>query len=185
MYSEANPWQTKSSALKYSNPWLSLTEHQVVNPAGNDGIYGVVHFKSYAVGVLPLDEEDNTWLVGQYRYALHQYSWEIPEGGCPFEEALEDAAARELEEETGLKAERYTSIVTMHLSNSVTDEYGVVYLAQGLSMHHAMPEETEQLVVKKLPFDEAYQMVQQGIITDSLSVAAILKVKLMKLQGEL
>src|SRR6186713_308924 len=110
-----NPWQIKSSKDVYENKWISLTEHQVINPSGNDGIYGVVHFKNTAVGVLPIDDEQNTWLVGQYRFALNQYSWEIPEGGCPAGEDPVSAAKRELEEETGLRAERYAKLIDMHL----------------------------------------------------------------------
>jgi ADP-ribose pyrophosphatase len=174
-----NPWQIKSSKDIYENKWISLTEHQVVNPSGNDGIYGVVHFKSIAVGVLPIDDEQNTWLVGQYRFALNQYSWEIPEGGCPAGEDPITAAKRELEEETGLRAERYAKLIDMHLSNSVSDEWAIVYLAEGLTQFAAQPEETEQLIVKKIPFEEAYQMVLRSEITDSMSVAAILRYKLM------
>lgn len=179
MHSEANPWKITGSKNVYDNKWISVTEHQVINPSGNQGIYGVVHFKNVAVGVLPLDEEHNTWLVGQYRFPLNRYCWEIPEGGSPFDEDPVNGAARELEEETGLQANSFTKIVEMHLSNSVSDEYAVVYLAQGLTQHLPNPEDTEQLSVKKLPFEEAYQMVMRGEITDSMSVAAILKVKLM------
>jgi 8-oxo-dGTP pyrophosphatase MutT (NUDIX family) len=180
MNKEKNPWKINSSKNVYYNNWISVTEHQVTNPSGNAGIYGVVHFKSVAVGILPLDEENNTWLVGQYRFPLAKYSWEIPEGGAPFGEDPVVGAARELAEETGLKAGKFTKIVEMHLSNSVSDEHAVVYLAQQLTQHTATPEETEQLVVKKLPFEEAYQMVLRGEITDSMSVAGILKVKLMQ-----
>ncbi len=182
MNTETNPWKINNSEEIYSNKWISVTEHKVINPAGNDGIYGVVHFKNIAVGVIPLDDENNTWLVGQYRFPLNKYCWEIPEGGSPFDEDPVNGAARELEEETGLRASKYTKIVEMHLSNSVSDEYAVVYLAQGLSQHSSMPEETEQLLVKKIPFEKAYQMVEEGLITDSMSVAAILKVKLMLMQ---
>lgn len=182
MNTETNPWKINNSEEIYSNKWISVTEHKVINPAGNDGIYGVVHFKNIAVGVIPLDDENNTWLVGQYRFPLNKYCWEIPEGGSPFDEDPVNGAARELEEETGLRASKYSKIVEMHLSNSVSDEYAVVYLAQGLSQHSSMPEETEQLLVKKIPFEKAYQMVEEGLITDSMSVAAILKVKLMLMQ---
>ncbi|CAN5735982.1 hypothetical protein BH10BAC3_BH10BAC3_31140 [soil metagenome] len=182
MNTETNPWKINNSEEIYSNKWISVTEHKVINPAGNDGIYGVVHFKNIAVGVIPLDDENNTWLVGQYRFPLNKYCWEIPEGGSSFDEDPVHGAARELEEETGLRASKYTKIVEMHLSNSVSDEYAVIYLAQGLSQHSSMPEETEQLVIKKIPFEQVYQMVEQGLITDSMSVAAILKVKLMLMQ---
>ncbi|MDB5134788.1 MAG: nudF 1 [Mucilaginibacter sp.] len=182
---EENPWKTVSEKEVYNNPWISLTEYQVINPSGNPGIYGKVHYKGFAVGVLPLDEEMNTYLVGQYRFALDQYSWEIPEGGGAFEVDPIDSAKRELLEETGLKAARWTEIQRMHLSNSVSDELSIIYLAQGLQQFEAEPEDTEQLIIKKVSFDEVYRMVCNGEITDSLSVAAVLKIRLMQLEGQL
>ncbi|MET4083284.1 ADP-ribose pyrophosphatase [Pedobacter sp. UYP30] len=176
---EKNPWQTLSSKKKYDNNWISLTEHQVVNPSGGNGIYGVVHFKNIAIGILPIDRDRNTWLVGQFRYATNTYSWEIPEGGGPFNEQPLESAKRELLEETGLSAKNYQEILRMHLSNSVSDELCIVYLARDLIEGIAMPEETEQLQIKKLPFEEVYKMVLNGEITDSVSVAAILKAKVI------
>ncbi|QPH38470.1 NUDIX domain-containing protein [Pedobacter endophyticus] len=180
-----NPWKTLESELKYDNNWIRLTEHQVINPSGGKGIYGEIHFKNLALGILPLDEDYNTWLVGQYRYPLKAYSWEIPEGGGPFTEAPLESAKRELLEETGMSAKHWKEIQRLHLSNSVTDEHAIIYVATDLIQGIAMPEETEELVVKKIPFDAAYQMVLNGEITDSMSVAAILKAKLMILNGEL
>ena len=179
-----NPWQTHSSEIKYDNPWIRVQEHQVTNPAGKPGIYGTVSFKNYAVGVIPLDSAGFTWLVGQYRYTLGCYSWEIPEGGCPLNETPLDAAKRELSEETGLIAKHYEQILFMHLSNSVSDEEAYVFLAADIQEGIAHPEETEQLQLKKLPFSEAYQMVLNGEITDSLSVAGILKVQMLLLKGD-
>lgn len=180
-----NPWKVLAEKKVYENPWIKLTEYDVLNPSGGKGIYGKVHFKSIAVGALPLDEDLNTYLVGQYRFTVDQYSWELPEGGGAFGVDPIASAKRELLEETGLVATEWTKVVEMHLSNSVSDEYAVVYLARGLSQQTACPEETEQLQVKKLPFEEAYQMVERGEITDSMSVAAILKVKLMLADGRL
>lgn len=180
-----NPWKILQEKKVYENPWIKLTEFDVINPSGGKGIYGAVHFKGIATGALPLDEELNTYLVGQYRFTLNQYSWEIPEGGGAFGVDPVESARRELLEETGLVAEEWTQIVEMHLSNSVTDEYAVIYLARKLSQQMASPEETEQLQVKKVPFEEAYQMVERGEITDSMSVAAILKVKLMLTDGRI
>ncbi len=174
-----NPWITLSDKHIYENPWISLTEHQVINPGGGEGIYGKVHFKNLAIGILVLDEEDNTWLVGQFRYPLNQYSWEIPEGGGPLGIDPLESAKRELLEETGITANSWTEIQRIHLSNSVSNEYGIIYLARELSFGASAPEETEELVIRKLPFEEAYQMVINGEITDSLSVAAILKVKIL------
>lgn len=180
-----NPWKTTSSKNIYDNPWINITEHQVINPNGGEGIYGKIHFKNLAIGIVVLDEEDQIWLVGQYRYPLEQYSWEIPEGGGPHDVDPLDSAKRELLEETGVTAKLWFELMQMHLSNSVSDEKGFIYLAQNLTYGDSEPEETEQLELKKVPFEKAYQMVMNGEITDSMSVAGIMKVKLLKLQGKL
>ncbi len=173
-----NPWQTKSIREVYRNPWIRLSHRDVVNPSGNPGIYGVVHFQNLAIGIVPLDADNNTWLVGQYRYTLEQYSWEIPEGGCPLGDTPLEAAQRELREETGILADRWTKVLDLHLSNSVTDEAGIAYVAQELTFGEPDPEDTEKLEVRRLPLTEAVQMVLEGKITDALSVAALLRVKL-------
>ncbi len=176
-----NPWTTLSTREVYSNKWIAVSEHQVINPAGGKGIYGKVHFKSKAIGVIPLDENGNTWLVGQYRYTLNEYSWEIPEGGGSFEATPLESAKRELVEETGITANKWEMIMRFHTSNSVTDEEGFVFLAEDLTFGESQPEETEaDIVVKKIPFKDALDMVMTGKITDSLSVAGILKVALLK-----
>ncbi|MFK7979049.1 MAG: NUDIX domain-containing protein [Saprospiraceae bacterium] len=183
--SEKNPWKITKSKTAYDNPWIKITHNEVINPSGNEGIYGVVHFKNYAVGVLPLDQDLNTYLVGQYRFPLNAYSWEIPEGGCPESTNILATAKRELKEEVGLIANIWTPLLTMHLSNSVSDEIAHLFIAQDLVEGIAEPEETEELVVKKLPFAEVYQMVMDGAITDSMSVAAILKAKILMEQGDI
>jgi 8-oxo-dGTP pyrophosphatase MutT (NUDIX family) len=180
-----NPWTIISEKKIYDNPWIDVTEFDVINPNGGKGIYGKVHFKKIAVGALPLDDDFNIYLVGQFRFVLNQYSWEIPEGGVePGEDVLE-AMKRELLEEAGLIAGELRQILVMHLSNSVSDELAVLYLATQLQESEAMPEETEELSIKKIPFDEAFKMVEEGKITDSMTVAAIQKVKLMMLEGSL
>jgi 8-oxo-dGTP pyrophosphatase MutT (NUDIX family) len=180
-----NPWKVVREKEIYNNPWINVTQFDVINPSGGNGIYGKVHFKHWAIGIVPLDEELNTYLVGQYRFVLNQYSWEIPEGGGPIGIDALESAKRELKEETGLVATEWTRLANLHLSNSVSDEYGIIFLARGLKQEEAMPEETEQLVVKKVPFYEAYQMVEDGIITDSIAVAAILRVKILLLEGKI
>lgn len=171
-----NPWKTLSATEKYDNRWINVTEYQVINPGGGQGIYGKVHFKNKAIGIIPVDAEGNTWLVGQWRYTLNEWSWEIPEGGGPLYEDPLEAAKRELQEETGLIATRWTMIQRTHLSNSVSDEEGFIFLAEELSQEKNNLEETEaDLKVWRLPFKEAYQMVLDGKITDSLSVIGILK----------
>jgi 8-oxo-dGTP pyrophosphatase MutT (NUDIX family) len=176
-----NPWITLSKKAVYDNPWISLEEHEVINPAGGKGIYGKVHFKNIAIGIVALDKENNTWLVGQHRYTLNEWSWEIPEGGGPLEKNILESAQRELKEETGLVAERWTEILKTHLSNSVSDEVGYIFLAEELKEGKNEPEETEaDMKVWKLPFSEALEMVLAGKITDGLSVMGILKVARMK-----
>lgn len=173
---EESPWTTHRTRITYDNPWISVSESDVTNPGGGEGIYGVVHFKTRAIGVVPLDEEGNTWLVGQYRYALSSYEWEIIEGGCPQGEEPVEAALRELKEETGLVAETCEVLMdNLALSNSVTDERATIFVASGLTQTEASPEECEKLEVRKLPLAEAIAMVHKGIITDSVSVIALLK----------
>lgn len=182
---EHNPWTILDSQKIYENNWIGVTEHQVLNPSGGKGIYGEVHFRNYAIGILPLDQDMNTWLVGQYRFPIKAYSWEIPEGGGPLGLEPLDSAKRELQEETGLMATEWMEVQRMHLSNSVSNELAIIYIARGLTMGEAEPEETEELVLRKLPFEEAYQMAMDGRITDSMSVAALLKTKILLLEGKL
>ncbi|MCO5235164.1 MAG: NUDIX hydrolase [Chitinophagaceae bacterium] len=171
-----NPWKIINRERKYENPWIRLEEFNVINPGGGKGIYGKVCFKNLAIGIVPMDDAGNTWLIGQYRFPIDAYSWEIPEGGGPLDTDPLLSAQRELLEEAGIKAQKWEEILQLHLSNSVTDEKGIVYLARGLSFHAAMPEETEALVIRKLPFEKAFEMVLKGEITDSISVAALYKV---------
>jgi len=182
---ENNPWQILAARQVYDNNWIQVTEYDVINPGGGNGIYGKVHFKNLAIGVIVLDEQMNTYLVGQFRFPLNEYSWEIPEGGGAIDTDPLDSAKRELIEETGLVARDWKLILKMHLSNSVSDEYALIYLARGLEQHTAMPEETEQLETRKIPFSEAWEMVRRHKITDSMSVAAIQQVKIMMMEGDL
>jgi len=183
METENNPWKTISQKTAYENAWIRVEHHDVLNPAGNPGIYGKVHYKNTAISIVALDKEGFTYLVGQYRYTLHAYSWEVPEGGCSIEsgESTLEAAKRELLEETGLMASEWTELGEVYLSNSVSDEKAVMYLAQNLSQHQACPEETEQLKIRKLPLKEAIEMTQNGQITDALSVLTLLKVPTLHL----
>lgn len=171
-----NPWKVLSSREIYDNPWIRVKEDQVINPSGKPGIYGTVHFKNKAIGIIPLDEHLYTWLVGQYRYPLEEYSWEIPMGGGKLDIDILESAQRELKEETGLTAGKWTKIARIHTSNSVTDEEGFVFLAEELTQGHTEFEETEDLLIKKMHLSEAVRMVMNNEITDSLSVGGILKV---------
>lgn len=185
MNESTNPWQVLSEKQVYDNNWITVTEYGVINPGGGKGIYGKVHLKNIAIGVLVLDEELNTYLVGQYRFTVSEYSWEIPEGGGSFDMEPLDSAKKELREETGLIAHEWNLFQKLHTSNSISDEYALIFLARNLEQHDPMPEETEQLVVKKLPLEEAWQLTEKGLITDAISVAAIQKAKIMIMSGEL
>ena len=178
--SDQNPWTILESKKIYANNWISLTEHQVLNPSGGKGIYGEVHFENYAIGIIAIDEQDHIYMVGQYRFPLKQYSWELPEGGGALDGNPLDAAKRELLEETGLVAQNWKELMRMHLSNSVSDELGIIYLATDFTQFEPEPEESEQLEVKRMPFEDVYQMVIRGEITDSITVAGILRAKLLR-----
>jgi len=169
-------WRTLSNREIYDNPWIRVEEHRVINPSGGENQYGKVCFKSFAVAILALegDADEHTYLVGQERYTLGRYSWEIPMGGAPLGSSALQSAQRELKEETGLNAGRWREVMQLDISNSVTDEYGVVFHARDLDQGETQFEETEDISIRRLPFADALGMALKGEITDALSVAAIL-----------
>jgi 8-oxo-dGTP pyrophosphatase MutT (NUDIX family) len=180
-----NPWTVLSLATVYENEWIRVDHHEVLDPSGGPGVYGAIHFKHQATGVVPIDENGNVILVGQYRFPVHGYSWEIPEGGGSHSVTAVESAQRELREECGLVARRWIEIQGMDLSNSVTDERSTTFLAWEFSEVGAQPDETEKLQIARVPFWDAVERVKRGEIRDSISVAALLRVALMALQGEL
>ena len=179
------PWNIVSTREAYDNLWIRVTHHEVITPSGDAGIYGTVHFKNTAIGIVPVDAEEHTFLVGQYRFTLDEYSWEIPEGGGPLDVDVLESAKRELQEETGLRAGRWHKLVECDLSNSVSDEKAVAFLAWQLEQGPSAPEPTEELVVRRVPLAEAFRMVHAGEIRDALSVVALQAVQLLALKGRL
>ena len=173
-------WKRLDSRIVYENPWMEVREDHVINPGGGRNHYGHIHFKNRAIAILPLDDEGNTWLVGQQRYTLGEYSWELPMGGAPLDETPLSAAKRELKEETGLTAERWSEVMRLHTSNSITDEVGIVFIAEGLTQGETEFEETEDLEIRKLPLDGAVQLVNDGEIIDAISVTAILRIAALR-----
>ena len=170
-----NPWKTLGSRIVYSNPWMRVREDQVITPKGDNGIYGVVEAKP-AIAIVAITEALDTFLVGQYRYPLETYTWEVPEGGAEAGETLLDAAKRELKEETGIEAGLWTALGELYTSNCFTNERGFVFLAEELLQGEAAPDPTEKLQVRKIPFAEAWRMVLNQEIKDALSVIALMRV---------
>ena len=164
----------------YENPWITVWHDEVTRPDGSPGIYGVVHFANLAAGALAIDDRDRVLLVGQHRYVLDAYSWEIPEGGVPDGETPLEGARRELAEETGVTAAEWRELGRIHLSNSVSDEHAVLYLATDLTRGVATPDATEDLEIQWLPLDEVLAMTLDGRITDAMTVVAIERFALLR-----
>ena len=180
-----NPWTTLTAKPQYDNPWIRVVEHDVLKPNGSPGIYGVVRYQTLAIGVIPIHADGSTVLVGQYRYPLDVYSWEIPEGGGARSADPLDSAKRELVEETGLSAGKWLRFIDLHLSNSVSDEHAISFLAWDLTEGAAQPDDTELLQLRRVPFAEAVRMAMAGEITDAMAVAGLLKAQLLLDRGEL
>jgi 8-oxo-dGTP pyrophosphatase MutT (NUDIX family) len=171
-----NPWKTLSSKTIYENPWLRLREDQVIRPDGKEGIYSVVEIKP-SIGVIVLNENNQTALVGQWRYAHNKFSWEIPTGGSsPADKDIVSSAQRELIEETGIEAKNWYSLGSIDNSNGATTDVANLYLATDLKFHETHQEPDESIITRWFDFQKALEMVMSGKITESCSVAAILKV---------
>ncbi len=182
MANHVNPWRRRSRRTVYLNDWIEVLHDDVIRPDGNPGIYGVVHFRTRAIGIVALQRAD-VLLVGQYRYTLDEYSWEIPEGGAAFDEDPLEGAKRELAEETGYQAGVWRELVRFTLSNSATDERGVLFVASGLRPGSPAPEATEELELRWVPLDEAVAMVDRGEIHDAISQIGILRVASERARG--
>jgi 8-oxo-dGTP pyrophosphatase MutT (NUDIX family) len=167
------PWQRRSRATAYANPWIEVYHDEVDRPDGSPGIYGVVHFRARAVGVVAVGEDGRLLLVGQHRYTLDEYSWEIPEGGVGPGEPLEAGARRELREETGYEATTWRQLCRLTVSNSVTDERGAIFLATGLQPGAATPEATEELALRWASLDAVLAEIEGGEIHDVITIAGV------------
>jgi ADP-ribose pyrophosphatase len=181
---QSGPWLRRSRRVAYENPWVTVWHDEVTRPDGEPGIYGLVHFVNLAVGVVVLDDDDRILLVGQHRYALDAMSWEIPEGGVPSGEPPMEGAIRELREETGVEAADWCELARLHLSNSVSDEAAILFMAKAVSHGEADPDGTEQLEVRWVPFDEALAMTLEGRITDAMTVCGIERLSLLRMQAD-
>jgi 8-oxo-dGTP pyrophosphatase MutT (NUDIX family) len=178
MANRVGPWTRRSRRVAYENPWITVWHDDVDQPDGSPGIYGVVHFAGLAVGAVVLDDDDRVLLVGQHRYTLDAYSWELPEGGVPFDESPLDGARRELLEETGVEADDWRELLRFDLSNSITDETGVLFAARAVRHGEPHPDPTEELATRWLPFEEALALTADGGITDALTIMGLQRVAL-------
>ena len=177
------PWVVESERTAFENPWIRISDQQVKRPDGSPGAYGVVHFKNRAIGVLPIDSDGNVPLVGQHRFPFNAYSWELPEGGGPLDEEPLTAAKRELAEETGYTAETWIALTSFDISNSVTDEVAVCFIAADLTPGEVSPDPTEALAHKTLSFRALHDQVLNGEIRDSLTIAMVLMAEAKALRG--
>lgn len=175
-----NPWTTTASRVVYQNPWISVREDQVIRPDGRPGIYGVVDIRP-SIGVVALDDQDRIVLVGQWRYALNRYSWEIPRGGShPGEIDMLTVAQRELAEETGVLAAHWRRLGPVDICNGVANDVQTLFLATGLTATDRRLDPEEDIAVEWHPFDEAVRMALDGRITEVCSIAAILQVAILR-----
>lgn len=182
---DGDPWIVKGVTRTFENDWFAIDEHDVTKPDGSPGYYGVVRVRRLAVGVLPIGRDGSVHLVGQWRFPLGRYSWEMPEGGAEPGEDAQACAVRELSEETGLSAGRWVKALEMDLSNSLTDERAVIFLATDLEQGQAQPEATEVLKHRRAPFASVLARVCDGRIRDSMTVAAVLRAHHMAVSGQL
>jgi len=178
------PWQRLSRREVYDNPWISVLHDEVRLPTGGTGIYGVVHLKNRATGAVIFDDDDRILMVGQHRYPFDEWSWELPEGGVPSGEDLDEGIKREVREETGVEAVEWQQLASLQLSNSVSDEVAYLYLARAHVHGEPDPEPTEELEVRWMPFDEVLAMTLDGRITDVMTVVAVQRVALMRAVGQ-
>jgi 8-oxo-dGTP pyrophosphatase MutT (NUDIX family) len=185
MKPSGRPWTATAERVVYENPWLKISEHDAVAPTGHQALYGVVGFKNYAIGILPLHEDGTVTLVGQNRFPLRAYSWEIPEGGGALDVDPLESARRELREETGLTASDWREVLRFEVSNSVTDERGYGYIATGLSQAETDPDETEVIHIARRPFREVLDLALSGMIPDLITLAMLLRAYHMAVEGRL
>lgn len=185
MRPSGKPWTGLSERLVYQNSWISVREHQAEAPTGSRTIYGVVGFRNLAIGVLPIFPDGRIVLVGQHRFPLGDYSWEIPEGGSPIDRDPLEGAQRELREETGLQAACWRQVMSYQVSNSVTDERGLGFIATDLTQSAAEPDATEALALVRVPFREALDLALAGYMQDLITLAMLLRAHHMAVEGKL
>jgi ADP-ribose pyrophosphatase len=181
----SDPFTLVSSKIAYENAWIKVEHQEIIRPDGAAGVYGIVRFANRAVAVLPLEANGDVWLVGQWRRPLNAWSWEIPEGGVPFDEDLEAGARRELEEEAGLIAGTLLKVLEFDTSNSVTDEVGTSFIAYDLTQGTLAPDPTEVLSLRRVHFTDVLAEIDQGLIRDGPTLATVLRAHQLALTNRL
>lgn len=179
------PWTIKTSRRAYTNPWIAVDHHDVIHPAGTDGLYGVVRFANLAIGILPVFDDGTVPLVGQHRFPSDTYSWELPEGGGALSQDPLVSAQRELAEETGFRAGQWHELIGFDVSNSVTDERAICFLAWELEAGPAAPEPSEALAHRRVRFGDLLAMCLDGEVRDSLTVIMALTAEARARRGDL
>lgn len=178
-------WKSLGESVLVDTPWMRVTRHPAVAPTGMTADYVVMRPRNVGTGVLPLHDDGTVSLVGQHRFTLMRYSWEMPEGGAPEGEDPFDAVRRELAEEAGLRAEHWRAALDMDLSNSITDERAMTWVAWGLTPAPLDPDPTEVIVSARVPFRDLLAEVARGAVRDSMTVATAYKAYHMAREGEL
>ena len=179
------PWRSLGDSVLVDTPWMRVTRHPAIAPTGADADYVVVRPKNVGTGVLPLHDDGTVSLVGQHRFALMRYSWEMPEGGAPEGEDPFEAVKRELAEEAGLTAQHWRAALDLDLSNSITDERAMAWVAWGLSETETAPDETEVFLTARVPFRDLMAEIARGAVRDGLTVATAYRAYHMAREGEL
>jgi 8-oxo-dGTP pyrophosphatase MutT (NUDIX family) len=177
------PWQDLGHRVVHETPWMTVTQHDAVAPTGRQVAYGVLRFRTVATGVLPVHADGTVTLVGQSRFARANYSWEMPEGGAPFDEDPLAGAMRELAEEAGLKAGSWKRALAIEVSNSITDEIGLTWIAWDLSPVPVAPDPTEVITIVRVPFTQLLKEIERGAVLDSFTVATAYRAYHMAREG--
>ena len=178
-------WQRLAHRPVYESPWITVDEFDAVAPTGAKALYGLVGMKNLALGIVPLHSDGTVTLVGQHRFPSGTYSWEIPEGGGAKHIDPLISAKRELREEAGLEAQEWFQVLEFDVSNSITDERGLGFLALDLSAVPVEPDDTEVFAIARVPFKEALAVALAGHMRDLITLAMLLRAHHMAVNGEI
>lgn len=179
-------WKITDRKEVYASPWISVHHNDVIAPTGAETIYGSIHFKNMAIGILPIDETGHTWIVGQARFCFDAFTWELPQGGGARDVPAIETARRELSEECNLAAEHFIPLYEgVQVSNCVSDELAHAFIAYGLSERPGQLDDTEELTVRRLPISEVFDMIDRGEIKDMFTITMMARACQLAVMGRL